>query len=213
MTIYKQLQDSWIRSEWVDSNVEEFGENELLIIPNTVSFGSVTLPDLITKNITKTNYHDIIKIANYIMVDNVDPIVDKIVEIFDNVDVVYEFEEFYRLSERLKPVTKLVEILNLESSHVKLLSELDNDVSIQEQIMALSFLIPDIINSFKKDFCNLKTTYPTGLKRPWLLIIKTLLKNSYQLIVDDYLIKVNNIYVHTQKYTFINKNVLYQKKI
>ena len=144
MTTYKQLQDSWIRSEWVDSNVEEFGEDE----------------------------------------------------------VVYEVEDFYRLSERLKHVTKLVEILNLKSSPVKLLSDLDNDLSTQEQIMALSFLIPDIINSLK----------PTLFIRPWLCIIKTLLKNSYQIIVDDYYIKVNNRYVHTRKYTFINKNVLYQKK-
>ena len=106
MTTYKQLQDSWVRSEWVDENVEDFGEDEQVIIPNTVSFGSVTLQDLITNNITKTNYHDIIRIANYIMVINVDPIVDKIVEIFDNVNVVYEFEEFYRLSERLKPLTR-----------------------------------------------------------------------------------------------------------
>ena len=102
MTTYKQLQDSWIRSEWVDSNVEDFGGDELVFIPNTVSFGSVTLPDLMSKNITKTNYNDIIKIANYIMVINVDPIVDKIVNIFNNADVIYEFEDFYVISPSIR---------------------------------------------------------------------------------------------------------------
>lgn len=40
------------------------------------------------------------------MVENVDPIVDEIVQVTDNVHIVYEFEDFYRLSERLKPLTK-----------------------------------------------------------------------------------------------------------
>ena len=203
MTTYKQLQDSWIRSEWVDSNVEDFGEDELVFIPNTVSFGSVTLPDLISKNITKTNYNDIIKIANYIMVINVDPIVDKIVNIFNNADVIYEFEDFYRLSERGQLVAKVVDILSLESSPVINLWELDNDVLIQDKIMALR---PDFLavgwrhSSIKKIIKD-----PTRIKRPWLTIIKTVLEYDYQLIMKDYHMKVNNRFVHTKTITFHKK--------
>lgn len=40
------------------------------------------------------------------MVENIDPTVDEIVRVTNNVHVVYEFEKFYRLSERLKPLTK-----------------------------------------------------------------------------------------------------------
>ena len=204
MTTYKQLQDSWIRSEWVDSNVEDFGGDELVFIPNTVSFGSVTLPDLISKNITKTNYNDIIKIANYIMVINVEPIVDKIVNIFNNADVIYEFEDFYRLSERGQLVAKVVDILGLESSPVINLWELDNDVLIQDKIMALcpDFLAGELRDSFlRKIFIK----DPTRIKRPWLTIIKTVLEYDYQLIMKDYHTKVNNRFVHTKTITFHKK--------
>lgn len=99
MTItYKQLQKTWVKSQRVDFNLDMFGENEPVMIPENSFF--VTLDDLIDLNITKENYHEIINLANYMMVDNVDHIIDEIVELTGNVDVVYEFEEFYRLSER-----------------------------------------------------------------------------------------------------------------
>ena len=103
---YKQLQDSWIRSDWVDSNVDDFGEDEPVVLPEFVSFGTVTVEDVMERNITTDNYFDIIRLADYIMVKNVDPIVDEIVKVTGNIDVVYKFEQFYRLSERLKPLTK-----------------------------------------------------------------------------------------------------------
>jgi hypothetical protein len=99
---YKQLQDSWIRSDWVDSNVDDFGEDEPVILPDFVSFGTVTVEDVMERKITTDNYLDIVRLADYIMVKNVDPIVDEIVKVTGNIDVVYEFEQFYRLSERLK---------------------------------------------------------------------------------------------------------------
>ena len=103
---YKQLQESWIRSDWVNSNVEVFGEDESAILPETVHFGTVTVADLIEINITTNNYLDIVRLADYIMVKNVDPIVDEIVKVTGNIDVVYEFEQFYRLSERLEPLNR-----------------------------------------------------------------------------------------------------------
>lgn len=51
MTTYKQLQDSWIRSEWVNNGVEDFGEDAPVIIP--AGFVSVTLEDLIKKRVKK----------------------------------------------------------------------------------------------------------------------------------------------------------------
>lgn len=104
MTTYKQLQDSWICSQWVDSGVEDFGEDTPVIIPDGII--CVTIPDIMNKNITRTNYHDIVKLADYIMVENVDPLIDEIVRVTNNVDIVYEFKDFYKLSKRLKPLTK-----------------------------------------------------------------------------------------------------------
>ena len=103
MTTYKQLKDSWIRSEWVNAGAEDFGEDALVIIP--AGLVSVTLEDLIKKRIKKKNYQDIVKLADYIMVENVDLVIDEIVRVTRKVNVVYEFEDFYRLSERLKPLT------------------------------------------------------------------------------------------------------------
>lgn len=88
----------------MDSIVDEYGEDTLVIIPDW--FVSVTLQDIIHKHITDENYRDIIKLAEYIMVENVDLIVDEIVRVTNNVHVVYEFEQFYRLSDRLKPLTQ-----------------------------------------------------------------------------------------------------------
>ena len=104
MTTYKQLKDSWIRSEWVNTGTEDFGEDAHVIIPT--GFVSVTLDDLIKLKITDENYLEFVKLADYIMVENVDLVIDEIVRITDNVHVVYEFEDFYRLSERLKPLTR-----------------------------------------------------------------------------------------------------------
>ena len=138
------------------------------------------------------------------MVINVDPIVDKIVNIFNNADVIYEFEDFYRLSERGQLVAKVVDILGLESSPVINLWELDNDVLIQDKIMALcpDFLAGELRDSFlRKIFIK----DPTRIKRPWLTIIKTVLEYDYQLIMKDYHMKVNNRFVHTKTITFHKK--------
>ena len=103
---YKQLQDSWIISNLVDSFVEDYGIYEDIYFPSILYFGTVTIEDVINKNITKDNYLDIIKLVDYFMVLNVDVIIDEIVRIFDDIDIVYTFENFYKLSERLQPLTK-----------------------------------------------------------------------------------------------------------
>lgn len=115
MTTYKHIKDSWIQSKWIDSNIEIFGENELFTIPDNVEFGSVKIEDLIDKKVTKTNYLDIVKLSNYIMLDNVDDIVDEIVRVTKNINVVYEFEDFYRLSKRLVSLNKYLLKENIEN--------------------------------------------------------------------------------------------------
>ena len=76
---------------------------------------------------------------------------------------------------------------------------MDRDYVMQDQITALTPLIEEYFN------CNnLKAiTAPSRIKRRWLSIIKTLLKDRYLIIVDDYNKKVNDEFVHTKKYTFI----------
>ena len=96
-------------------------------------------------------------------------------------------------------VSKIVDILNLQETPVHELYDMDRDSHMQDQIMELS---PDIESYFNCN--NLKAvTDPSRIKRPWLSIIKTLLKHDYQIIVDDFNKKVNTEFVHTKKYTFI----------
>ena len=97
-------------------------------------------------------------------------------------------------------VNKIVNILDLRNNPIYILHDMDQNISMQDQIIELSSEIQTVYN------CNnLKAiTDPTRIKRPWLSIIKTLLKPHYQIIVDDYNKKVKDGYIHTKKYTFIH---------
>lgn len=97
-------------------------------------------------------------------------------------------------------VNKIVDILDLQNNPIQVLYDMDQNIAMQDQIMDLSSEIQNVYN------CNnLKAiTDPSRIKRPWLSIIKTLLKKDYQIIVDDYNKKVNDGFVHTKKYTFIH---------
>ena len=52
MTTYKQLQESWIRSEWINSGTNDFGEDATVIIP--AGLVSVSLQDIIDINVTQS---------------------------------------------------------------------------------------------------------------------------------------------------------------
>lgn len=89
---------------------------------------------------------------------------------------------------------KIVTILNLSHKSVYTLYELDNNTVIQETIMAL---IPEIRKYYS--FNGIKAVgEPERLKRPWLSIIKHLLKSTYN--IQCKLIRVGD--VRTQEYRF-----------
>ena len=87
------LKQSWIQSDWLD----EF-EAEPEIDSDYAS-------DLVNLNVTLDNYIQLIKLAHYIQVKNVDVLIDAIVQM-KNIHCVTEFEDFYKLSPRLIPHTK-----------------------------------------------------------------------------------------------------------
>ena len=64
------------------------------------------LDDFIALNVTKDNYMNLIDLSEFLMVENIDPLVDKIIECMDY-SVIHEFGNQYRYnSGRLKPFTK-----------------------------------------------------------------------------------------------------------
>jgi hypothetical protein len=95
-------------------------------------------------------------------------------------------------------IKKIVTILDLSHKPVYTLHELDNCLDIQDKIMAL---IPEIRKYYS--FNGIKAVgEPERLKRPWLSIIKHLLKPSYNISIKDIRYTIDKIQIKTQQYVF-----------
>jgi hypothetical protein len=97
-------------------------------------------------------------------------------------------------------VNKIVTILDLENKKTYTLFELDNNQEIQYKIMAL---IPEI----RKYYCfnGIKAVgEPERIKRPWLSIIKHLLKPIYDINNNKIRIKMEGKEIQTMEYVFTN---------
>jgi len=101
------LKQSWVQSKWLD----EFDEE-----PPGLSSENVN--DLVNLNITPYNYIQLIKFADYIQITNVDVLIDAIVGSIHDIHWVVEFEDFYRLSSRLKPLTREELILAIDEWNI-----------------------------------------------------------------------------------------------
>ena len=105
--------------------------------------------------------------------------------------------ELYK-KEQEEVIDKIVKILDLENKTEYTLYELDKNEEIQNKIM---MLIPEIRKWFS--FNNMKAVgEPSKRKRPWLCIIKQLIKSKYNLLSGDYRFIDNDKEVRTHKYTF-----------
>jgi hypothetical protein len=105
--------------------------------------------------------------------------------------------ELYK-KEQEEVIDKIVKILDLENKTEYTLYELDKNEEIQNKIM---MLIPEIRKWFS--FNNMKAVgEPSKRKRPWLCIIKQLIKSKYNLLSEDFRFIDNDKKVRTHKYTF-----------
>ena len=106
--------------------------------------------------------------------------------------------ELYK-KEQEEIVDKIVKILDLENKTEYTLYELDKNEEIQKKIMEL---IPEIRKYYA--FNNLKAVgEPNKRKRPWLSIIKNLLKSKYIIESIDFRMMDNDVEIRTHKYKFI----------
>ena len=95
-------------------------------------------------------------------------------------------------------IKKIVTILDLENKKTYTLFELDNNREIQEKIMAL---IPEIRKYYS--FNGMKAVgEPERIKRPWLSIIKHLLKPIYDINNNKYRMKIEGKEIQTMEYVF-----------
>ena len=105
--------------------------------------------------------------------------------------------ELYK-KEQEEIIDKICNILDLENRNTYTLYELDNNVEIQKKIMEL---IPEIRKWYS--FNGMKAVgEPEKIKRPWLSIIKQLIKSKYNMVSIDHHFTENKKYIHTQLYEF-----------
>lgn len=105
--------------------------------------------------------------------------------------------ELYK-NEQDEIVDKIISILDLKNKNIYTLYELDHNEEIQKQIMKF---IPEIRKWFA--FNNLKAVgEPEKIKRPWLSIIKQLLKTKYTIENNEQQIKINEKWIKTPMYIF-----------
>ena len=109
--------------------------------------------------------------------------------------------ELYK-KEQEEIIDKIVKILDLENKTEYTLYELDKNDEIQNKIMEL---IPEIRKWFS--FNNMKAVgEPSKRKRPWLCIIKQLLKSKYAVESKDFQFTENGKHIRTHIYRFTKLN-------
>ena len=107
--------------------------------------------------------------------------------------------ELYK-KEQKEVIEKIISILDLTNKNTYTLYELDKNEEIQNKIMEL---IPEIRKWFS--FNGLKAVgEPSKIKRPWLSIIKQLLKSKYNIESKDFQFTENGKDIRTHIYTFNN---------
>ena len=105
--------------------------------------------------------------------------------------------ELYK-KEQDEIIDKIITILDLDNKNTYTLYELDNNEEIQKKIMEL---IPEIRKWFS--FNGIKAVgEPSKIKRPWLSIIKHLIKSKYNMKSLDYHFTENKKNIRTQIYDF-----------
>ena len=105
--------------------------------------------------------------------------------------------ELYK-KEQEEIVDKIISILDLENNNIINLCDLDNEYDKQKKIMEL---IPEIRKYYS--FNGIKAVgEPNKIKRPWLSIIKHLIKKKYNIISLDHHFTENGKHIRTQKYFF-----------
>ena len=105
--------------------------------------------------------------------------------------------ELYK-NEQNEIIDKIISILDLKHKNTYTLYELDKNIEIQNKIMDL---IPEIRKWFS--FNNMKAVgEPSKRKRPYLCIIKQLIKSKYNIESKDFQFTENGKHLRTHIYNF-----------
>ena len=103
--------------------------------------------------------------------------------------------------EQNKILNLLIDILDINNNSIIILHDLDNNETIQQQILDL---IPDIRKYFSlSNVRGIKN--PETLNRPWLSIIRKMIQSKYKMVSKDHQITKDGNKIRTKKYIFYKK--------
>jgi hypothetical protein len=103
--------------------------------------------------------------------------------------------------EQIKIKKELIDILELKDKNSFILYELDHDEILKSKIMSL---LPKIRIFYSMSKITAIST-PEKIKRPYISIIRHMLKNEYDILSTEYSLKIDDKIIRTKRYVFINK--------
>lgn len=125
-----------------------------------------------------------------------------VVVIYDKFLVEMRFKNELYPEEQKAIKSELLDIIALDDRNSIVLNDIDNDDEKQKLIMNL---LPRIRIFFSKSRVT-AFAYPEKIQRPWLSIIRHLLKDDYNIVSKDYKIKISDgVTIRTKRYTFTQK--------
>ena len=105
-------------------------------------------------------------------------------------------------NEQNELIITLFNLLPLDDTNSFILYTLDQNTELHQQIIDL---IPKIKQYFKINNMH-SVKKPNNTLRPWLCIIRSVLKLRYTIFITDCFIKIDEKSKKTRKYTFIQKS-------
>ena len=103
--------------------------------------------------------------------------------------------------EQSKIKKELIDILELNNKNGFILYHIDNDDELKSKIMRL---LPKIRTFFSMSKITDIST-PEKIKRPYISIIRHMLKNDYDILSTEHTLRINDKPIRTKRYVFIKK--------
>jgi hypothetical protein len=103
--------------------------------------------------------------------------------------------------EQSKIKKELIDILELNNKNGFILYQIDHDEELKSKIMRL---LPKIRTFYSMSKITAIST-PERIKRPYISIIRHILKNDYDILSTEYTLRIDEKIIRTKRYVFIKR--------
>ena len=103
--------------------------------------------------------------------------------------------------EQSKIKKELIDILELNNKNGFILYQIDHDEELKSKIMGL---LPKIRTFYSMSKITAIST-PERIKRPYISIIRHILKNDYDILSAEHTLKIDDKIIRTKRYVFIKR--------